>query len=69
MRHSTPYVKIDAPPQCSECGTVMTFTQQVDVAKDGRAHFVFRCAACSFETKIWRPEWQGLTEEFLLIEI
>ncbi len=69
MRHTTPYVKIDAPPACSECGSAMTYTQHVDVSKDGRAYFVFRCSSCSAESRLWRPEWQALTEEFLLIEI
>jgi len=47
----------------------MTYTQHVDVSKDGRAYFVFRCSSCSAESRLWRPEWQALTEEFLLIEI
>lgn len=46
----------------------MTFAKQVDVASDRRAYFIFRCSKCSGEAKLWRPEWQALTEEFMLIE-
>jgi hypothetical protein len=46
----------------------MLFAKQVDVGSDRRAHFIFRCASCSGEAKLWRSEWQALTEEFMLIE-
>lgn len=68
MRHNTPYIKLDAQPECPECGAPMTFAKQVDVASDRRAHFIFRCSKCSGEAKLWRPDWQALTEEFMLIE-
>ncbi len=68
MRHNTPYIKLEAQPECPECGSPMTFAKQVDVASDRRAYFIFRCSKCSGEAKLWRPEWQALTEEFMLIE-
>lgn len=68
MRHTTPPIQIETPPQCPECGTSMVFTRHADVARDGRAHFVFRCETCAREIKLWRPEWQDLTDTFLAIE-
>ena len=67
MRHTTPYLQIETP-LCTECQSPMAFTRHVDVARDGRAHFVFRCATCALEMKLWRSEWQELTGEFLAIE-
>lgn len=69
MRHTTPYIKLETLPDCLECGATMTFTRHVDVAKDGRAHFVFYCQNCAREAKLWRPEWQALTDEFQAIEL
>ncbi len=68
MRHNTPYIKLEAQPECPECSAPMAFAKQVDVSSDRRAYFIFRCSKCSGESKLWRPEWQALTEEFMLIE-
>lgn len=68
MRHSTPPIQIETPPPCPECATPMMFTRHADVARDGRAYFVFRCVDCALDVKLWRAEWQSLTDMFLTIE-
>lgn len=68
MRHMTPQIEIDTTPECPSCEKPMGFAKMVDIAHDGRAHFIFRCSACGSESKLWRSEWQPLTEVILLLE-
>jgi hypothetical protein len=63
MRHNVSHLVVTATPDCPACGAPTVFTQQADIARDGRVHLIFRCPACNAgETKVWRPEWQDMVD-------
>lgn len=63
MRHNVKHITLTSTPECPKCGAPTVFTNQADIAKDKRVHFIFRCPVCDAgEMKVWRPEWQELVD-------
>ncbi len=70
MRVLVPQLSITAQPDCPACGAPTEFTRNADIGRDGRVYLIFRCNACAAgETKVWRPEWQALTDSLVAEEL
>jgi hypothetical protein len=70
MRHTLTYFSVkDNLPQCPACGAPTVFTHSADMGRDGRVYLIFTCPSCAAgETKVWRPEWQSLSENLVADE-
>lgn len=62
MRHSVPHLTVN-PPECPLCDTPMTFTHTADIDKGGKLYLIFTCPSCqNGEMKLWRQEWQAMSD-------
>ncbi len=64
MRHTLTHFSVtENLPECPACGATTVFAHAADMGRDGRVYLIFTCPACAAgETKVWRPEWQSLSE-------
>ena len=63
MRHNMMHVSVTTNlPTCPTCGAATSFAHAADYGRDKRVYFIFNCAACANETKVWRAEWQAMAD-------
>lgn len=69
MRHSVPQLTLTAP-ECPLCDTPMNFTNMADIDKSGKVYMIFTCPNCqNGEMKLWRQEWQAMSDLIVAEEV
>ena len=63
MRHTITHFSVtENLPECPDCGAATTFANAAELSREKRVYMIFKCTACGAETKVWRPEWQALSD-------